>query len=165
MANSSSQRTRVLFVCMGNICRSPAAEAIFRDRVNKAGLQEQVECDSAGTIGYHIGERADRRMRAAAARRGYSLESLSRQVQPKDFEQFDHIIAMDEENMEVLESIQRRHPGKARLSLMLEHGNRNSETEVPDPYYGGDRGFEHVLDLLEDACSGLLESVASDRKG
>jgi protein-tyrosine phosphatase len=141
---------------MGNICRSPAAEGIFIAKANQAGLNGGIECDSAGTIGYHSGERADARMRAAASRRGYQLESRSRRVQPSDFEDFDHIIAMDRDNLGELEVLARRHPGKARLSLMCEYARGHDDEEVPDPYYGGEQGFEHVLDLLEDACDGLL---------
>jgi protein-tyrosine phosphatase len=149
----------VLFVCMGNICRSPSAEAVFKAKVQSAGLSGLVSCDSAGTIGYHAGARADSRMRAAAARRGYALESISRQVRPDDFDNFDLIIAMDHENMAELRSIQDRHPGKARLEMMCTYARHHDLEEVPDPYYGGKNGFEQVLDILEDACEGLLAGV------
>lgn len=155
--------TRILFVCMGNICRSPAAEGIFKAKLNQAGLEASVSCDSAGTLGYHSGERADARMRAAASRRGYDLESRARRVSAGDFDAFDLIIAMDRENLEGLESLASKNPGKARLQLMCEYARHHGDTEVPDPYYGGDRGFEHVLDLLEDACDGLLETLKTSR--
>ena len=144
---------------MGNICRSPSAEAIFHAKVEAAGLSSEILCDSAGTIGYHSGNRADSRMRKSAARRGYSLESISRQVRPDDFDHFDHIIAMDRENLSDLERLQASHAGKAKLSMMCYYCRHHEESEVPDPYYGGDRGFEKVLDILEDACSGLLEQL------
>ena len=146
---------------MGNICRSPAAEGIFHQLVEEAGLSAQISCDSAGTIGYHSGGRADSRMRAAAAGRGYSLDSISRQVRAADFNEFDHIIAMDHENMAVLQQLAGIHPGKARLSMMCDYATRHREEEVPDPYYGGDRGFERVLDILEDACAGLLDKLSA----
>lgn len=144
---------------MGNICRSPSAEAIFHAKVEAAGLAGQILCDSAGTIGYHSGNRADARMRKSGARRGYSLESISRQVRPDDFDHFDHIIAMDRENLADLKALQASHPGKAKLSMMCDYCRRHAESEVPDPYYGGEQGFEHVLDILEDACDGLLEEL------
>jgi len=152
-------KTSVLFVCMGNICRSPSAEAVFKKLVRESGLKDRFHCESAGTIGFHAGQPADRRMRTAAEKRGYNLDSLSRQVLPDDFENFDHIIAMDLENLEGLESIGRNTDGKAKVSLMCEYAKDHSDREVPDPYYGGRQGFEHVLDLLEDACGGLLDQL------
>jgi protein-tyrosine phosphatase len=147
---------------MGNICRSPSAEAVFKKLVEENGLTGTIECDSAGTIGMHAGQPADQRMQSAARNRGYQLNSLARQVRAEDFDQFDHIIAMDVDNLEGLSSIQGGRTGKARISLMCDYANDHSDREVPDPYYGGRQGFEHVLDLLEDACRGLLETI---RKG
>ena len=151
--------TSVLFVCMGNICRSPAAEAVFRAKVEQAGLADSIHIDSAGTIGYHAGDPADRRMRAAGAQRGYDLSSISRQVMLSDFETFDHIIAMDYENLAYLKAMQVRTNDKASLRLMCDFASRHNDREVPDPYYGGASGFEHVMDLLEDACDGLLGEI------
>jgi protein-tyrosine phosphatase len=148
---------------MGNICRSPSAEAVFRAIVEERGLQDTIQCDSAGTIGFHSGEQADHRMRAAAAKRGYSLESLARQVRREDFDRFDHIIAMDMDNLEGLRAIQGDGSSRAQVSLMCDYATRHDHREVPDPYYGGRQGFELVLDLLEDACAGLLDSLREEQ--
>ena len=147
---------RVLFVCLGNICRSPTAEAVLRALAAREAPELSLEVDSAGTAGYHTGEPPDPRTRASAARRGYDLEPLrARVVEPQDFERFDLILAMDTENLRVL---RRRAPPAAheRLRLLLEFAAQAQQTEVPDPYYGGPNGFEHVLDLIEDAVRGLL---------
>ncbi len=144
----------VLFVCMGNICRSPAAEGVFRKLVEDAGRSGEFEIDSAGTISYHSGDRADRRMRAAAARRGYSLDSIARRISIEDFEQFDLIVTMDEENFLAVQSMDPG--GRARVVRMCEFASSGNVQEVPDPYYGGEYGFELVLDILEDACANLL---------
>jgi protein-tyrosine phosphatase len=149
----------VLFVCMGNICRSPSAEAVFQAMIDEQDLGDQISCDSAGTIGFHAGQPADRRMRAAAEKRGYDLKSIARQVRPDDFASFDHIIAMDLDNLEGLRSIGHGMEGKAKLSLMCDYARKHDLREVPDPYYGGRQGFELVLDLLEDACAGLLDEL------
>ncbi|MBS4097404.1 MAG: low molecular weight phosphotyrosine protein phosphatase [Sulfuricella sp.] len=155
-------KVKVLFVCMGNICRSPTAEGVFRRLVAEAGLTDAVLIDSAGTHAYHIGKPPDRRAQAAAEKRGYQLSGLrGRQVSAEDFVEFDYILAMDEENLSNLKRVSHAHY-HAKLSLFLEHGTRFSEREVPDPYYGGDQGFEHVLDLVEDASVGLLGKI---RKG
>lgn len=155
-----SMAVKVLFVCMGNICRSPTAEAVFKHYVAQAGLQNVILSDSAGTHDYHIGEPPDPRAREAAQRRSYDLESLrARRVTVKDFAAFDLVLAMDEHNLSVL----RRHspPEYAhKLRLFLEFG-KSGVREVPDPYYGGPQGFESVLDLVEDAAQGLLRHIRS----
>jgi len=150
---------RILFVCLGNICRSPTAEVVFRAIASRDAPDLVLEIDSAGTAGYHIGELPDRRTRQAAARRGYDLSTLrARVVEPKDFEYFDLILAMDRENLRALE---RRAPPQARerLRLFLEFAPEAGISEVPDPYYGGPNGFEDVLDLIEAASRGLIEHL------
>jgi protein-tyrosine phosphatase len=149
-------RQRILFVCMGNICRSPTAEGVTRTLAERGGLAAGFEFDSAGTHGYHIGKAPDARATKAAAARGYDLSSLkARRVDSADFARFDRILAMDRDNLELLrQACPREHHGK--LGLFLEFASRNDEDEVPDPYYGGPEGFERVLDLIEDAAQGLL---------
>lgn len=151
--------TKVLFVCMGNICRSPTAEGITRTLAERQGLIEYFEFDSAGTHGYHIGNPPDERTRKAAKQRGYDLSSLrARQVNEFDFVRFDHVLAMDRENLRLLEqACPEAHRGKLRLFLEFAGGEGD---EVPDPYYGGPEGFEHVLDLVETAAEGLLKQLA-----
>jgi protein-tyrosine phosphatase len=151
-------RKSVLFVCMGNICRSPTAEGVFRYFVEEAGLGERIEIDSAGTHAYHTNEPADVRARAAAERRGYSLDGIrARRVDESDFERFDYIVAMDRDNLAVLQS-QSDGEHENKLYLLLEFSN-GVEEEVPDPYFGGASGFERVLDLVEEASRGLLETL------
>jgi len=153
-------KVKVLFVCMGNICRSPTAEGVARIFAERAGVADGFEFDSAGTHGYHIGKPPDARTSKAAAERGYDLSSLkARQVNSYDFERFDHILAMDRANLELLK---RACPvaHESKLSLFLEFGAGLAEDEVPDPYYGDAESFEHVLDLIESAASGLLEQMS-----
>jgi len=147
----------ILFVCMGNICRSPAAEGIFRKLVSDSGRSQEFEIDSAGTGGWHIGHSADSRMQAAAASRGYALESIARQIGHDDFHRFDWIITMDDRNFRQVSAM---NPGaRAKVVRMCEYCDRHDETEVPDPYYGGEAGFYKVIDILEDACANLLQSL------
>ena len=151
-------QVKVLFVCMGNICRSPTAEGVFRHIVQEAGLTDQIHIDSAGTHAYHVGEPPDRRAQAAAHQRGIDLSSQrARKVEGNDFDRFDYVIAMDNSNHSDLTYA----AGKAtdNLHMFLSFAKNFSETEVPDPYYGGDQGFEHVLDLVEDASRGLLQHI------
>lgn len=149
---------RVLFVCLGNICRSPSAEGVFRQQLLQAGLDGQVEVDSAGTGPWHVGKPADSRASAAALQRGYDLSALrGRQVSRADFERFDLILAMDHSNFADLKALQPAH-SRAELDLYLRRYQLD-EDEVPDPYYGGADGFEHVLDLLENAGAQLLNEV------
>lgn len=150
---------RILFVCTGNICRSPTAEGVARGLAEKLGLEEHFEFDSAGTHGYHVGDPPDSRTVAAARRRGYELASLrARRVTEFDFIRFDHVIAMGRDHLDWL---QRACPPlyHDKLALLLEFRERSEEDEVPDPYYGGMDGFEQVLDLVEDAVNQLLRKL------
>lgn len=144
----------ILFVCMGNICRSPAAEGVFRKAVVAAGREAEFEIDSAGTHGYHVGYPPDPRMRAAAEKRGYRLDSAARRLAPEDFHRFDLIVAMDDDNFENISAMSPG--GRARVVRMCDYCETQQASEVPDPYYGGAAGFERVLDILEDACANLL---------
>lgn len=158
-------KTKVLFVCMGNICRSPSAEAVFTGLVRSNGLSQKFEIDSAGTTGYHVGQNADRRMQSHAIKRGFNLTSISRQFHPEtDFDHFDYIIGMDDENMHWLKNMARNEADLNRLSKMTDYSKEWDYNEIPDPYYGGDAGFELVLDLLEDACEGLLDKITQNDK-
>lgn len=147
---------KILFVCLGNICRSPSAEAVMKKLVKDAGLEESFFIDSAGIMGYHEGERADDRMRGHAARRGYVLDSISRPVRTQDFYDFDLIIGMDDRNVDDLKQKAPDLESLAKIHQMTEYSRNKLYDHVPDPYYGGASGFELVLDLLEDACAGLL---------
>ncbi len=149
---------RILFVCMGNICRSAAAEGYFRHILDEAGLLDEYVVDSAGTIGYHAGSPADGRMQDAAAERGYRLDSRSRRVVVEDFDRFDLILAMDRDNLSDLKSLQQQSNSGAELKLFCEYCRDHDLQDVPDPYYGGARGFEIVLDIVEDGCRELLGS-------
>lgn len=152
---------KVLFVCLGNICRSPTAEGVFRNLVATAHMEDQIIIDSAGTGDWHIGKTPDVRTVAAAKLRGYDLTALrARQVAPKDFEEFDYVLAMDEANLHDLRAIAPQNHS-AHLSLFLDFATQASHREVPDPYYGGEAGFTKVLDLIEDAAAGLLKHIQS----
>lgn len=153
------QKLGVLFICMGNICRSPTAEAVFRHCVAAAGLQDRIFSDSAGTHDYHIGEPPDARAQQAALRRGYDMSRLrGRQVSARDFEEFDYVLAMDRRNLHLLER-QCAPENLHKLLLFMEFSEKTQEREVPDPYYGGAQGFEQVLDMAEDAAQGLLHHI------
>lgn len=157
------EKYKVLFVCLGNICRSPSAEAVMKKLVKDAGLEKSIYIDSAGIMGYHEGERADERMRGHAARRGYTLDSISRPVRMQDFYDFDLIVGMDDRN---IDDLKRKAPdleSVAKIHQMTEYSRNKLYDYIPDPYYGGASGFELVLDLLEDACDGLLETISSNQ--
>jgi len=151
---------KILFVCLGNICRSPTAEGVLRAIAERDFPSLKIEVDSAGTADYHVGEPPDRRTVAAARRRGYELGSLrARQVQREDFQRFDQVLAMDHANLAALES-RRPQGASARLGLFMEFARDSEFDEVPDPYYGGIEDFERVLDLCEAAARGLLSRLA-----
>lgn len=155
--------THVLFVCLGNICRSPSGENVMRHLIEQEGLSDHFKLDSAGTAGWHTGNPPDSRMTAAARNRGITMLGRARQVKPTDFERFDWIFAMDSSNYRDLEDVRDRCPNPtAKLVLFCDFCEEHEETEVPDPYYGGPEGFEKVLDLLEDGCSSFLRRWQSD---
>ncbi len=150
---------KVIFVCMGNICRSPSGEAVMNKLVKRAGLENAIECDSAGTIAYHEGEQADARMKRHAIARGFRLTSIARRFRDPDFEKFDYIIAMDDANLKDLVSFDKKKKYRNKIFKMTDFSSKLDYSEVPDPYYDGPEGFEIVLDILEDSCAGLLEEI------
>ena len=153
---------KVLFVCMGNICRSPTAHGVFVKILNDQSLTSVVQVDSAGTHAYHIGKGADERSQLAASRRGIDLSSLrARQVKPADFHEFDYVLAMDDDNLQHLEMICPIEQRK-KLQLFMTFAPQMKKREVPDPYYGGSSGFEQVLDLVEAAAEGLLQDIKNN---
>lgn len=159
----SRHEVSVLFVCMGNICRSPTAEGVFRHKVKEAGWLERIHIDSAGTHAYHIGNPPDPRTMQAAQRRGYDLSALrARKVEALDFTRFDYVLAMDEDNLAILERLMPTGHG-ARVGLFMDYAPGYGVREVPDPYYGGPAGFEQVLDMVEAAAEGLLEAIRRER--
>jgi protein-tyrosine phosphatase len=153
---------KLLFVCLGNICRSPAAEGVMAKLVADAGLRSQWEIDSAGTIGIHAGDAADARMRGAARKRGYDLTSRARQIRAHDLDEFDLIVAMDRANLADIRRLAKT--SKAEVVLFGSFCTRHSQEEVPDPYYDGPEGFELVLDLLEDGCAEILRLWRDEKR-
>ena len=151
--------TKILFICLGNICRSPMAEAIMKKFVSDAGLQSEFQLDSAGLISYHEGEDADPRMKNHAYRHGYRLTHISRPVRQSDFDEFDYIIGMDDSNYDKLRRLAPTIEAEGKIHRMTDYCTRHIIDHVPDPYYGGAQGFESVIDILEDACAGLLEEI------
>lgn len=150
---------RLLFVCMGNICRSPAAEGVMKHQLEAAGLAHQVEVDSAGTINLHAGNAPDRRMTEAAARRGIPLRHRARQVTAQDLQDFDLVLVMDQANLDDVLDLDQDGRHRSKIQLFCDYCTDHPHKEVPDPYYGGPAGFELVLDLLEDGCANLLRKV------
>ena len=159
---SDLHTTSILFVCLGNICRSPMAEAIMQTLVNETGLGQRFHIDSAGLISYHEGEGADPRMKAHAYRHGYRLTHISRPVRPADFDDFDLIIGMDDSNYDKLRRLAPTLEAEAKIKHMTDFCTLHVIDHVPDPYYGGSQGFENVIEILEDACRGLFEELKAN---
>ena len=152
---------KILFVCLGNICRSPAAEGVFKQKVKDRDLEDLFVVDSAGTGSWHVGNLADKRMREAALSRGIELTSRSRKIDDNDLYEFDHILVMDKDNLNAVKSLIKDHtfPINSKIKLILSYSKKSQLDEVPDPYYGGQNGFESVLDLLDDAIDELIDSL------
>ncbi|MGF1591366.1 MAG: low molecular weight protein-tyrosine-phosphatase [Pleurocapsa sp.] len=155
---------KLLFVCLGNICRSPSAENIMNHLIKEAGLSAKITCDSAGTSGYHIGASPDRRMNVAASKRGIELQGKSRKLKSADLQHFDLILAMDRENYQDILYFDREGKYEAKVRLICEFATQKTAQEIPDPYYGGQDGFDEVIDLLFDACTGLLDYVVNSQE-
>lgn len=153
------EKKKILFVCLGNICRSPAAEGIMKKKIREKGLEKHYSIDSAGLHDYHEGELPDQRMRNHASKRGYELISRSRPVTYNDFFDFDLIIGMDDSNIQNLNRMAPDTETQQKIKRMTDFCQHIPADHVPDPYYGGASGFENVLDILEDACEGLLEQL------
>lgn len=173
---AGERKYSVLFICLGNICRSPCAEGVFKSMLKSRKLDSSIDCDSAGIIGYHCGDRADVRMRHHASMRGYSLDHISRKFNPAvDFDRFDLIVGMDDQNVHDLLHLSEKESDRNKIVKMSDYCSSNGNLQsdkihgtfaksvkpqsVPDPYYGGDAGFELVLDLLEDSCSNLIDEI------
>jgi protein-tyrosine phosphatase len=157
--DAASRRTSVLFVCLGNICRSPLAEGIFRRLVQDAGLSERFEIDSAGTGAWHVGEQPDARASMVARQHGVALECTARQITHEDFHRFDYVIAMDRENLRNVRRIADTTGSDAEIRLLREFDHEADGDEVPDPYYGGASGFETVYEMVHRSCATLLERL------
>lgn len=151
--------TRLLFVCLGNICRSPSAENIMNHLLQQRQLSDRVVCDSAGTASYHVGSPPDRRMAQAAKAQGIVLVGQARQFDPADFDRFDYILAMDRQNYRDIVALDPDGQHRDRVRLMCDFASHHPDQEVPDPYYGGSEGFNYVISLLQDACEGLLDHL------
>ena len=152
---------KILFVCLGNICRSPAAEGVFKQKIKERGLEKLFVVDSAGTGGWHVGNLADPRMRETALSRGIELTSRSRKIAENDLYEFDHILVMDKDNLDAVKSLikDNQYPVNSKIKLILSYSKNSQLEEVPDPYYGGQNGFDKVIDLLDDAIDGLIDSL------
>lgn len=160
---SSDDKLKVLFVCTGNICRSPLAENVFRHLVTEAGLADRFDVDSAGTSSYHIGDPPDARTAAVARKRGLELTGKARQLIKPDFSRFDYILLMDEDNQRAAQRLIGREAGHAEVHLLREFDDdANGDLDVPDPYFGGDRGFEHVHDIVERSGRALLARIRAE---
>ncbi|MEO5716832.1 MAG: low molecular weight protein-tyrosine-phosphatase [Luteolibacter sp.] len=150
---------RVLFVCLGNICRSPAAEIIFRKIVDDAGRADDFEIDSAGTIGHHQGSPPDHRMSAALERKGHTISGCARRIKAEDLEHFDLVVTMDESNLTDVRGLDTAGKFHEKIRPLVSFCRTHDDLRVPDPYYGGQRGFDHVIELLGDGCAGILEEL------
>jgi protein-tyrosine phosphatase len=161
----TQQNTKVLFICLGNICRSPAAHGVFQKLIDKRELSDFIEVDSCGTSGHHAGERADQRMIQTAFNRDIVVNSISRKFEKSDFRSFDYLIAMDESNLENILELDVNNEFTQKVTLLTDYckGIYESATKVPDPYYGDDKGFETVLDLLENGCQNLMTEILSKK--
>jgi protein-tyrosine phosphatase len=155
-------RIRVVFVCLGNICRSPLAESVFRHLVQRRGLEDRFEIDSAGTAAYHVGDPPDSRSVATARARGIMVEGIGRQLGAEDLDRFHYVIVMDGANRTSVERMQRRSGGAARIHLLREWDPEGKGGDVPDPYYGGARGFDEVHDIVERSCEHLLDALLAE---
>lgn len=154
-----SEKIKILFVCLGNICRSPMAETIFNHMAGQQKNKIKFEVDSAGLIDYHKGEKADARMRKYAQQKGYNITHLSRPITPRDIFYYDHIIGMDEKNIAALHQMTNNNQDSSKIHRMTDFLRHHTDTYVPDPYYGGHEEFEYVIQLLEDACGGLYQKL------
>ena len=154
--------TKVLFVCLGNICRSPTAQGIFEKKVEEAGLSDQFQIDSCGTIAYHEGEKADSRMIAHAKNRGYTLTSIARRLKQEDLDHFDWILTMDNNNYTNVIALSDQSQ-KKKVKKITDFCVKHDFTQVPDPYHGGEKGFHLVIDILEDACDQLLKQILGNK--
>ena len=152
---------KILFVCLGNICRSPVAEGIFNHKIKERDIEKLFVVDSAGTGSWHVGNLPDQRMRSTALSRGIELTSRSRKIEESDLYEFDHILVMDNDNLDAVKSLIRDHknPVNSKIKLILSYSKKSQFEEVPDPYYGGQNGFDMVMDLLDDAMDGLIDSL------
>ncbi len=157
--SQDSPRTGVLFVCLGNICRSPLAEGVFRQLVEDAGLTQAFDIDSAGTGAWHVGERPDGRMALVAERHGITLDGRARQIEPEDLDRFDYLIAMDRDNLRVLERMADARASECEVRLLRSFDADAGEEDVPDPYYGGASGFENVYVMVRSACEAMLRQI------
>ena len=162
MKNSQPAITSILFVCMGNICRSPAGENVMRKQLEDAGLAAVVSCDSAGTHGYHIGHAPDSRMIEAGRKRGLPMTGAARKVTRNDLDTFDLVLAMDDDNFEALIALSNEH-NRHKVKRFVAYCVSHKDTEVPDPYHGDMRDFDHVLDLLEDGCAEIVKEIQKSR--
>lgn len=161
--DNQQRNISILFVCMGNICRSPAAEGVMLHQLKKSRLNDQIRIDSAGTYGFHAGNLPDKRMRAAASRRGILLEHRAREIQPADLDGFDLVLVMDRENLANVRALDPDNRHQDKIRLFCDYCTEHDEKEVPDPYYGGPDGFELVLDLLEDGCAEITRRLQNQQ--